>query len=182
MRAHGIAPNAATTKPAPTRAIKSDSRDSIEKPSKKRKGDTYVEDNGTTDDDESFSNNIKSDLASEKEKFLVKEEDHGHGQQLSMDEAANLMQYYDNPSPYNGGLGGEQNYPGSEYGGSTGYATPIGGAYGPHAEQPYGFGAAYGNADMSGIPRTADQGLNYQSMMQFPPEPQGRSDSPVIVE
>jgi hypothetical protein len=182
MRAHGIAPNAATIKPSPSRAIKTDRHNSAEKPSKKRKTDTYVEDNGATDDDEGFSNNIKSDPATDKEKFMIKEEEHGHGQQLSMNDAADLMQYYDNSSPYNSGISGEQDYSGSEYGGSAGYATPIGGDYNMQTQQPYDFGAAYGNTGMSGIPRTIDQGLNYQSMMQLPLEPQGRSDSPVIVE
>ena len=70
MRAHGIAPNAATIKPLLARSIKSDSRDSTEKPSKKRKAEVFVEDNGATDDDEAFSNNIKSDPTNEKEKFI----------------------------------------------------------------------------------------------------------------
>ena len=182
MRAHGIAPNAATIKPVPCRSIKSDRRDSTEKPSKKRKAETFVEDNGTTDDDEAFPNNIKPEPANEAEKFMVKEEEHGHGlaQQLSMNEAANLVQYYDAPSLYNGGLsglGGEQ-----DYGGSTaGYAAPTGSDYTLHS-QPYDFGSAYGNASFSGIPRTVDEGLQYQAMMQFPVDSQGRSDSPVVVE
>jgi hypothetical protein len=181
MRAHGIAPNAATIKPAPSRAIKTDRSDSIAKLVKKRKAEAYVEDSGATDDDESFSNNIKSDPATKKEKF-VKEEENVQGQQLSMHDATHLMHYYDSPSPYNGGLGGEQDYPGSEYGGSAGYATPMGGGYAMHAQQPYDFGAAYGNAGMSGISRNVDPALNYQSMMQFPSDPHGRPDSPVIVE
>lgn len=182
MRAHGIAPNAATIKPAPSRAIKTDRSNSTEKPSKKRKTDAYVEDNGATDDDESFSHNIKSDPAEHKDNFMVKQEEHGHGQQLSMHEAANLMHYYGNASPYNDVLGGEKDYLENEYGGSGGYATPNGGAYGLQSQQPYDFGAAYANSGMNGIPRTIDQGLSYQSMMQFPSDPQGRSDSPVIVE
>ena len=184
MRAHGIAPNAATIKPLLARSIKSDSRDSTEKPSKKRKAEVFVEDNGATDDDEAFSNNIKSDPTNEKEKFMVKEEERGNGrqgQQLSMNDAANLIQYYDTPSSYNGGLGGDQDY-GSDYGGSTpGYATPTGGDYGLHL-QPYNFGSTYGNAGFSDITRAADQGLQYQPTMQFPADPRGRSDSPVIVE
>jgi hypothetical protein len=184
MRAHGIAPNAATIKPAPSRSIKSDRHDSIEKPSKKRKADAFIEENGATDDDETFTNSIKSDPVNDKEKFMVKEEEHGHGQQLSMNDAANLMQYYDTPPSYSsalGGLGGEQDY-GSDYGGgASGYATPTGGDYGLHS-QPYDFGSAYGNAGFSGVPGIADQGLQYQPMMQFLSDPQGRSDSPVIVE
>ena len=187
MRAHGIAPNAATIKPLLARSIKSDRRDSTEKPSKKRKAEEFVEDNGATDDDEAFPNNIKSDPTNEKEKFMVKEEGHGNdhqGQQLSINDAANLMQYYNTPSSYNsglGGLGGDQDY-GSDYGGSaSGYATPTGGDCGLHL-QPYDFGSAYGNFGFSGIPRTASQGPRYQPTMQFPADPQGGSDSPVIVE
>ena len=181
MRAHGIAPNAAAIKPAPPRSIKTDRRDSIDKPSKKRKVDAYVEDNGATDDDENFPNNVKSDPADAKEKFVVKEEEHVHqGQQLSMNDATSLMKYYDAPSSYNDGLG-EQDY-GSDYGESpSGYAIPMSGAYGLQA-QPFDFGAAYGNGGMSGIPRTVERGLQYQAMMQFPSDPQGRSDSPVVVE
>jgi hypothetical protein len=187
MRAHGIASNAATIKPLIGRSIKSDRRDSTEKSSKKRKAEAFAVDNGATDDDEAFSNNIKSDPTNEKEKFMVKEEEHGNGrqgQQLSMNDAANLMQYYGTPSSYNGGLsglGGDQDY-GSDYGGSaSGYATPTGGDYGLHL-QPYDISSAYGNAGFGGIPRTADQGHQYQPTMQFPADPQGRSDSPVIVE
>lgn len=183
MRAHGIAPNAAAIKPAPVRAIKTDRRESAEKPSKKRKAEAYVEDNGPTDDDETFPHNIKSDPLNDKDKNMVKEEEHGHGQGqlLDMNDAANLMQYYDSPS-YNG-LGGEQDY-GSEYGESSGgYQIATGGGYGMQAQHPYDFGAVYGNAAMSGIPRAVDPRLNsYQSMMQFPSDSQGRSDSPVIVE
>ena len=182
MRAHGIAPNAATIKPAPSRAIKTDRNDSIAKPSKKRKTDAYVEDNGATDDDEAFPSNVKPDPAEHKENFMIKGEEQGHGQQLSMDEATNLMHYYGSPSPYNGGLGGEQSYSENEYGSPAAYTTSHAGAYGQQGQQPYDFGAAYGEAGMDGIPRVADQGLSYQSMMQFPSDPQGRSDSPVIVE
>lgn len=185
MRAHGIAPNAAAIKPAPARTIKTDRRDSTDKHSpKKRKADAYLEDNGATDDDETFPNSIKSDPAADKEKFTVKEEEYGHGmgQQLSTNEAANLMQYYDGASPFHDAMGGEQGFAGSDYGGSVGgYATPIGG-YGLQAQQPYDFGAAYGNPSMSSMSRSVDQGLSYQPMMQFPVDPQGRSDSPVIVE
>lgn len=175
MKAHGIAPNAATIKPAPSRAIKTDRSDSTAKPAKKRKTDAYIEDNGATDDDEAFSNNVKLDPAEHKENFIVKEEEHGHGQQLSMHEAANLMHYYSS-------LGGEQDYAENEYDVPNGYAFANGGAYGLQPQQPYDFGSSYGDAGINCVPRTVDQGLSYQSMMHSPQDPQGRSDSPVIVE
>ena len=190
MRAHGIAPNAATIKPGPSRAIKTDRSDSIDKPNKKRKTDAYIEDNGATDDEEPFAPNVKLDPTVPKEEdFKVKEEDHSHsqGQQLSLYDASHLINFYDPPSPYYGSLGGGQNYAGVESGvptecsSSAGYPTQMIGGYGMPA-QPYDFGNGYEAIDMSCISRPVDSGLHYQSMMQFPTDPQGRSDSPVIVE
>ncbi len=185
MRAHGIAPTPAAIKPAPSRATKSERNDSVGKPSKKRKADVYVEDNIAEDDEEVFPTGVKADPSDRKENHMVKTEGkyHGHGQQLSMDEANHLMQYYGS-SAFGGCLGGEQVYPGSEYGGAaSGYATPISG-YSMHSEQPFDFDSAstiYGNPVMSGG-RSVDQDLIYQSMVQLPSDPQGRSDSPFIVE
>jgi hypothetical protein len=193
MRAHGIAPNAASIKPAIARPAKPDHHESTvaEKPSKKRKADAFVEDNGATDDDEVFSTNVKSEFADTKDKkFKVKQE--GSGQQLSMSDATNLMQFYDGGAPfdgsndYTGTMGGQdrkQVYVGDFGGGSaSGYATPMsGGDYGLQQSYDFGYeGAGYGG----GMPRSSAQGagVQYQPLMSFKSEPQGRSDSPVIVE
>jgi len=188
MRAHGIAPNAAATKhTTPSRAIKTDRSNSTSKPSKKRKAEAYMDDNGAADDEESFAGNIKSDPVDRKENFMVKEEEHVHGgmksqsQQLSMHDAAHLMHYYDDASPYNGALA--EDY-GGEYGGPNGYATAMGGAGGygmqPH---PYNLATAHGAPGFGGGSRAVDPGLAaYQPTMPFPSDSQGRPDSPVIVE
>ena len=182
MRAHGIAASAATTKTAPCPAVKTDRGDYAEKATKKRKNETYIDDNGATDDDEFFPNHIKPDpIILKEEKYKFKEEEHDPAHQLSTHKANQLMHYYDSRSPYDGGLGDERRYLPNDLGGSAGYQNPVGASYGLQA-QPYVFGNGLGSASINGVLQTDDRGLNYQSMIQFPSDSQGRPDSPVIVE
>ncbi|KAE8440846.1 hypothetical protein EG329_006389 [Mollisiaceae sp. DMI_Dod_QoI] len=188
MRAHGIAPNAATIKPAPARSMKAERRESSTPSStfsKKRKADAFLEDTTPVDDEEAFGS-IKPDPANMKEHFVVKEESEGQSMQqgqLSIDQAANLMQYYEAPSTYGGSnMGRDNSYTSSDYGSSTAYATPIASAYGMQTQQPYDFSTSYNAGGMGGIPRSENQGLHYQPLMPYQADDQGRSDSPVIVE
>jgi hypothetical protein len=188
MRAHGIAPNAATIKPAPARNMKSERRESStpsSTSSKKRKADAFLEDTTPVDDEETFEN-IKPDPINMKEQFVVKEESKGQSMQqgaLSINQAANLMQYYDSPATYGGaGLGTESSYGESNYGGSAGYSTPMASSYGLQSQQPYDFSTSYNAGGMNAIPRSENQGMHYQPLMPYQADDQGRSDSPVIVE
>ncbi|KAF8856306.1 hypothetical protein BDZ45DRAFT_691931 [Acephala macrosclerotiorum] len=188
MRAHGIAPNAATIKPAPARNMKIERRESStpsSTSSKKRKADAFLEDTTPVDDDETYGN-IKPDPINMKEQFVVKEESEGQSMQqgqLSINQAANLMQYYDSPATYGSvGLSSEGGYGGSNYGGSAGYSTPIASAYGLPSQQPYDFSTSYNAGSMNSILRSENQGTQYQSLMPYQADDQGRSDSPVIVE
>jgi hypothetical protein len=183
MKAHGIAPNAASVRPSPARTPKTECRDSAPaSSSKKRKADAFIEDNAGADDEEGFGN-IKSERGGNiKEEKYVKEE---HEQsQLSLDDATNLMHYYDAQVNYGGAQLGIDEGCGSEYGGSSaGYATPMGGAFGMHGQDDFGFsGSLYTAAGMSAIPRSEGQNLHYQPMMRYPSENEGRSDSPVVVD
>lgn len=187
MRAHGIAPNAATIKPAPARNMKTERRESSNSSStssKKRKADAFLEDTTLVDDDETFGN-IKPDPINMKEQFVVKEESEGQSMQqgqLSINQAANLMQYYDSPTTYGGaGLGAESNYRSSNYGGSAGYSTPMASAYSLQSQQPYDF-STFNAGGMNAIPRSENQGMHYQPLIPYQADDQGRSDSPVIVE
>jgi alkylation response protein AidB-like acyl-CoA dehydrogenase len=201
MRAHGIAPNAASIKPAPTRAPKSERRQSSILALKKRKADQFLEE-AATDDDESLgwgNIHIKEDPREEKYNMNFKAEEgdhkprvtHEQGQQLNLQDAANLMQYYDNSSQlvvddlYSAGdFGGSM----SAYGTSSGYTAPMGSAYGLESQNGY-FGAPYSSGGMAGVnglssvPRSSPQGFQYQQHIPpYPAEEQGHSDSPLIVE
>ncbi len=187
MRAHGIAPNAANIKTATAiRAPKSGRCESSGSSSKKRKADQFLEEN-PADDDEGYglaSITVKSDPVDTKETFVIKEEEQRQGQ-LDLEQAAKLMQYYDNNSQY----GGDHIYGGNEYGGamsrygtSSGYATPMEAAFGIQSPTDY-YTVPYGSASMSGsgMPRS-QQGFQYQPALQYQSEDQGNSDSPVLVE
>lgn len=191
MRAHGIAPNAATIKPAAaTRTPKSERRDSGGSSSKKRKADQFLEENPADDDEGYGPANIalKSDPVDTKEKFVVKEEEQQG--QLDLEQATNLIQYYDNTPPYGASqLGGDDVYGTNDYGGGmsgygtpSGYATPMGAAFGIQSQADY-YAAPYGSAGMSGsgMPRS-QQGFQYQQTLQYQSEDQDQSDSPVILE
>ena len=116
---------------------------------------------------------------------------HELGQQLNLQDAANLMQYYDNGSQlvvddlYSAGdFGGSM----SAYGTSAGYATPMGSAYGLESQSGY-FGAPYSSAGMtcvnglSSVPRSSHPSFQYQQHISpYPAEEQGHSDSPLIVQ
>jgi hypothetical protein len=198
MRSHGIAPNAATIKPPPSRAPKAERRESNTASSssissKKRKAEQFLEENNGVDDDEGFGSSIKSEGVHIKEQLYVKEEEQ-HRSQLSLDEAADLMQYYDAPSSQYGGaqLSGEDIYGSSEYGGGSpaGYATPVGGSYSMQSKQGFDFGAVYdaaggspyGSAGMGSLARPESQGMRYQPLMRYSSDSQGRLDSPLVVE
>ena len=214
MRAHGIAPNAASIKPAPSRS-KAERRDSI--PLKKRKADQFLEDAGADDDELVGWGNIKEDPHLRDDKALVfkefkteggcrgNEEDHkpqilAQEQGLNLEQATNLMQYYDNSSQlvvddlygagdFGSGMAG--------YGTPSGYATPLGAGYGLDSQAGY-FAAPYGSSGvgnmnslsgmgvmggLSSVPHSSPQTFQYQQhSLPFQPEEQGRSDSPLIVE
>lgn len=187
MRAHGIAPNAATIKPAPSRTMKAERRDSSTTSStsvKKRKAEAFLEDATPVDDEEAFGN-IKSEPASIKENFVVKEEGEGASMtqgQLSIDQAANLMEYYDTPTTYGGSAGvGAGSYGGSGFGGSS-YTSPAAPSYCMQSSQNYDFSNSYHAGGMNSIPRSENQAMPYQPLMSYQADDQGRSDSPVIVE
>lgn len=191
MRAHGIASNAATIKPAPaSRAPKTERRKSSATSNKKRKIEGY-EDSAAGDDEESFGNansSIKSESGTTltPEQFVVKEEDEVNGQ-LSTGEAADLLQYYETPSQYSGNefdsyTDGKNLI---EYSRNSGYATPYGyglnsptdAYYPPHTPLDLGMGS------FSDVSRSNGQSA-YQPMMQYIPEDQGQghSNSPLVVE
>lgn len=211
MRAHGIAPNAASIKPAPQRAPKSERRDSSA-PLKKRKADQFLEDTAADDDEAigwgSSSMHIKDDPHTRDEKHLVFKSESGSGGSdikpqglglgeeqgcLNLEQAANLMQYYDNGSQpsllvddlysagdYGGGI--------SAYGTSSGYATSMGSGYGLDSQSGY-YASPYNSAGMGGmgglssVPRTSQQGYQYQQhRLPYQPDDQGHPDSPLIVE
>jgi hypothetical protein len=175
MRSHGIAPNAATIKPASSRAPKSERRDSKNHGPKKRKASAFIEDN-TADDEEPFSR-VKSDPANEKEHLCVKEE----SGQLTLDEAANLMQYYGTP-PYTSQAGEDDVYTSNEYDpNSTRYHTTMAGSYGLQDQQAYEF--SFAPAGMNSGSTPLGHGIQYQSMMHYPAtDNQGGSESPLIVD
>jgi hypothetical protein len=218
MRAHGIAPNAASIKPAPTRAPKSDRQDSNAPTLKKRKADQFLEDTAA-DDDEGVgwgSGAVHIKEGPREEKYNFKTEGGGGGGdhkpqiiqeqgQLNLEQAANLMQYYDNGSQ----LGVDDLYGAGEYGGgmsgygaSSGYATPMVSAYDLEPQNGY-FGAEYDPTSvmssassimrsmrnmgsmggLGSVPRSSQQSFQYQQhSLPYQPEDQGHSDSPLIVE
>lgn len=159
MRAHGIAPNAATIKPAPSSRTPKIERESSTATVKKRKADAFLEDTTPVDDDEVFGNggNIKNEVG--KEKFVVKEESEmgmgmgmgqGMGQgALSIDQAANLMQYYDSPASATGFAGPSalRGFAANEYGGS-GYGASMPTSYALPSQQQYDFSTSYGAGGM----------------------------------
>ncbi|KAE9371981.1 hypothetical protein N431DRAFT_535641 [Stipitochalara longipes BDJ] len=195
MRAHGIAPNAASIKPAPSRP-KSECRDSSI-PLKKRKAEQFLEDAAADDDELVGWGTIKEDPHARDEKALVFKELKTEGGTLNLEQAANLMQYYDNGSQlvvddlygagdFGGGMAG--------YGTSSGYATPMGSAHGLDSQggyfaAPYTSSAVSGMSSMSGmgglssVPRSSPQSFQYQQhSLPYQPKEQGHSDSPLIVE
>ncbi|CZT11848.1 uncharacterized protein RCO7_11645 [Rhynchosporium graminicola] len=219
MRAHGIASNAATGKPGPIRSLKAQrseplaSSSSLPPISKKRKADPSLDEVNAGDDDEGFSTVKREPAASSKEHFVVKEEEQ-HRQlpgQLSLEDAADLMQYYDTPTGYAGigvgmGIGIDDGYDGYDgYDGHDGYngeyspapsygsgmpASSMGGGlsvgamYGMGSQQPYGLPLhpSYGSAGMKGMQSSELPRMSYRPLIQGSSDDQGRADSPVIVE
>ncbi|KAL5326143.1 hypothetical protein ACEPPN_007281 [Leptodophora sp. 'Broadleaf-Isolate-01'] len=202
MRAHGIASNAATIKPAPARSLKSERNESTPPSSsptaKKRKTDPFLEENTAADDEEGFGNVKVEPAVTIMEQFVVKEEEQHqqqqHPGQLSLSEAANLIQYYDTPSQYAGmgmGMGIDDSYAGDyTYGSSMSDSNiareNVGGLYGMGSQQPYSFSpqssCGNGNAGMGGLHSSEAQKIPYQPLLQYSSDEQGRSDSPVIVD
>jgi len=186
MRAHGIASNAATIKPAPARLSKTERRDSSTTTSKKRKTDQFVEENTATDDDETF--NVKPDPGNESKEILrVKEEEMG---QLNMDEAVNLMQYYGNSSyASSSSMGAEQNY---DFGGSSaslGSSSMAGssGGWGMSTLDAYEFTTPYSSSSKH-IPRFSiapSVTSSYHATFYHPTSKDsqgGGAESPLLVE
>lgn len=136
-----------------------------------------MEENNNADDEEGFGPPIiKPDPVDTKEHLHVKEEDGA----LSLDDAANLMQFYDPQAYTSTQFGGEHGFGSGDYDGSSGgYHTSLSGSYGLGAPQPFDFSAA--------MPRSMGVGLNpqalqYTSPYQYTGDNQGNSESPVIVE
>ncbi|KAJ5032840.1 uncharacterized protein L3040_009431 [Drepanopeziza brunnea f. sp. 'multigermtubi'] len=155
MRSHGIAPNAATIKPAP-RNLKSERQQSLPSSSspsaaKKRKTEGYLDENTTADDDEGFGMVKPEPAVMIKEQFVVKEEETHRQQpgQLSLGDAANLMQYYDTPTRYSGGDSGGGDGSGSVSGHGNGHGLGMDDGYtGEYTASPsYGMSSSpYGLA------------------------------------
>ncbi|TAQ86151.1 hypothetical protein B7494_g5525 [Chlorociboria aeruginascens] len=171
MKAHGIASNAASIKPAP-RSIKTDRRESNGPTSKKRKTGAYVEDTTDADDDEGFSD-VKPESSTNSERLRVKEEDKAN---LVLDQNSDLVDYYQNSdAPYDEAPTSSSDswsrYPYAES--PPGYATPAGEAYSTQSPNGYGFS----DYVSPGIP-------NYHSQEQalYSPQTLGHSDSPLVVE
>lgn len=170
--------------------MKMERRESGSSSTKKRKADAFLDENNTADDEEGYGNNIKAEpTSSGKEHFVVKEEEQQTAQ-LSLSEAANLVQYYDTPSTYSveAGVGGhmgiEEAYNGIECGaGGSAYATSMGSTYGLQSSQTFDFSMPYGDLGLSNIPKSENQSMSYQPMIQYSsPNEQGRFDSPVVLE
>jgi hypothetical protein len=197
MRAHGIAPNAASIKPAPTRAPKSERRESSIPILKKRKADQFLEDTAADDDEGVGWGTVHIKEDTREEKYNFKEEvDHKpqvtqEQGQLNLEQAANLLQYYDNGSQlvvddiY---VAGDFGAGMSAYSTSPSYATPMGSAYGIDSSSAY-FAAPYSPTSMgsmnglSNVPRSSQQSFQYQQpSLQYQAEDLGNSDSPLIVE
>lgn len=175
MRAHGIAPNTPTTKSSVSRnTTKIERQGSKGEASRKRKAEQFSEDNSTADDEEGYAN-IKSDPIDTKEMFHVKEEDG----QLSLSEAANLMQFYD-AQTYPISKLEEQDFGCSDFDASSmGYHNTI--AYGSQTQQPYDFSSLYSSPEMNNFAGSAST-LSYHNPYQYISDCQGGSDSPLIVE
>lgn len=141
MKAHGIAPNAASVKAPPAaRAFKTE-RKEVKGTSKKRKMDAFADDQGATDDDESFPN-IKSDPVDGSELLVVKEE---ASHQAQFNESNNMMQFL----PHLDGDDDGYTSGGSIYEpATTGFSTPIEHAYAPRSTQHYGNFAVFGESDI----------------------------------
>ncbi len=201
MRSHGIAPNAASIKPAPSRNPKSERSESVPSSStsstpKKRKTESFLDENTTADDDEGFGTIKPDPVINIKQQFIVKEEERKPQKQpgqLSLGDATNLLQYYDTPTQYAGGSGLEDyngDYTGLQSYGTGMGASNMGSAYGLDSPQTYGFGSnsLYGNigmgSTMGGMHVSESPRAPYQPLMQYSSDEQarGRPDSPVIVE
>ncbi|CAL3966871.1 unnamed protein product [Diplocarpon coronariae] len=208
MRSHGIAPNAAAIKPAPSRMSKSERLESTPSSSsssahKKRKVEGYLDENTTADDDERFGTvkpepavTIKEQLVVKEEKVPLQQQQHQQPGQLSLGEAADLMQYYETPCQYSaGGLSLEDSY-GGQYTTSQSYGAGMGGTSG--TESPYGLGSQqtysfpshspYGSSEvragLGGMHIGESQSMPYQPLIKYSSDEQGRGrpDSPLIVE
>ena len=191
MRAHGIAPNAASIKPAPTRILKTERRKSSAVSNKKLKANTVSQENAATDDDETFafaSAPVKSEGAETKAYLQVKEEGETP---LSLEDAANLVQYYDAPSQDDGGLRGEQeqyyeSLSGNNHPGYATVPTPLN-SYSMQDQDAFGFEAPYTSGAMESVPQSAVQAAPSQTdlhqMVLWPVlNNHSGSDSAVILE
>lgn len=74
MKAHGIAPNAASVRASPAARNFKTERKEISIPTKKRKMDDFANDHGAAADDDENFDNIKPDPGSRGEQLQVKEE------------------------------------------------------------------------------------------------------------
>ncbi|KAL2066661.1 hypothetical protein VTL71DRAFT_2733 [Oculimacula yallundae] len=192
MRAHGIASNAATVKPASVRTLKAEQHknepllppSSLSSPpmAKKRKADPRLDEFNDGDDEEGFGSIKVEPAVMNMEQFVVKEEDQHLGPgQLSLDDAANLMQYYDTPSRYAGmemGEGFDDGYAGgysmaSNYGRGTS-SSSMGGSgmgemYGMSLQQPYEFSSqsSYGGSGMEAMQSSEPPRMLYRPLMQY---------------
>lgn len=100
MKAHGIAPNAASVRASPAARIFKTERKESSSLAKKRKMEVFANDHGAAADDDENFDNIKSDPGKEAEQLQVKEEP---GQMLA-DTSENHMRFTPSISD------GSQNY------------------------------------------------------------------------
>ncbi|RDL33999.1 uncharacterized protein BP5553_08367 [Venustampulla echinocandica] len=212
MRAHGIASNAATIKPATyaprTKTERRSSAVVSGLAAKKRKMmDEFDEDSSKSGshDEETFDLKRRSmnkekvvNAEPEAERNFKVEDGTEIQRHLNMEQAADLMQYYDTSSAFddNPALGSDPDYNDSDHSGSsTGYVGPLEGHHGMlgiPSRPPYSIRTAYthisnampvsGGSTMHYIPRLEGQSFQYQPTMQHPPSNQGRAESLVILE
>ncbi|KAL3421287.1 hypothetical protein PVAG01_07732 [Phlyctema vagabunda] len=147
MKIHGIHDNTTTRKPTTTqnRAPKTEAQDPV--PSKKRKGDAYME-TTAADDDEVFLS-IKKDPVQVKEEYKVKEEPNTQEKAKNIfDFNASLLKYMDSSTDLDGVYNNFSNEPNYHFA-STSAGSPA---------TPYGFESASGtqhNSPFMGPPYTS---------------------------
>jgi hypothetical protein len=195
MKSHGIASNAATIKPTQSRgmgSMKGERRGSHNNSPKKRKTDAFLDDENTADDDENYFNDIKPEPPSSGKEFAIKEEEQ-QAIQLSLNEATNLLQYYDKNPRYGFGAEVEDDTEieevciGRAYGsGDSGYVdratAALGEMLGTDNSATYGLSVSHGMDISNSSTHSSSGRIQYQPSVQYSSEDRRHFDSPVILE
>ncbi|KAH8820581.1 hypothetical protein F5884DRAFT_866459 [Xylogone sp. PMI_703] len=174
MKAHGISPNGSPSKPTPSRAAKTERRNSTS-PTKKRKTEVFMgdQDDGG-DDDEEIGMVKREENASSFQNFQIKEED--SKQHLSFSAANEMVpphsfQYGQATyTPTNAG------YP------PTGFSSPLYNNYMVDTKSPYGFGSSNSADTFAQTTNAPTHTLGYQQSISKRPEEQGSLEGPLVVE